>query len=87
MVKALALRYTVECVICYTIMPTNLAIDDRLIEEAQAVGGHKSKRAAVTTALEEYVQRHKQAEIIKLFGTIDFDPAWDYKAERKRRRK
>lgn len=70
-----------------TIMPTNLAIDDRLIEEAQAIGGHKSKRAAVTTALEEYVQRHKQAEIIKLFGTIDFDPAWDYKAERKRRRK
>jgi hypothetical protein len=68
-------------------MPTNLAIDDRLIEEAQAVGGHKSKKAAVTTALEEYVQRHKQAEIIKLFGKIDFDPVWDYKAERKRRRK
>lgn len=89
MVKSLALCHTVECVIFYTkgIMPTNLAIDDRLIEEAQAIGGHKSKRAAVTTALEEYVQRHKQAEIIKLFGTIDFDPAWDYKAERKRRRK
>jgi hypothetical protein len=66
-------------------MPTNLAIDDRLIEEAQAVGGHKSKKAAVTTALEEYVKRHKQAEIIKLFGTIDFDPAWSYKAARKRK--
>lgn len=68
-------------------MPTNLAIDDNLIKEAQAVGGHKSKKAAVTTALEEYVQRHKQAEIIKLFGTIDFDPKWDYKADRKRWRK
>jgi hypothetical protein len=68
-------------------MPTNLAIDDRLIEEARSIGGHKSKKAAVTTALEEYVQRHKQAEIIKLFGTIDFDPSWNYKADRKRRRK
>lgn len=68
-------------------MPTNLAIDDDLIREAQEVGGHKSKKAAVTTALEEYVQRHKQAEIIKYFGTIDFDPAWDYKTDRKRWRK
>lgn len=68
-------------------MPTNLAIDDRLIEEARAIGGHKSKKAAVTTALEEYVQRHKQAEIIKLFGTIDFDRSWNYKAARKRKRR
>jgi Arc/MetJ family transcription regulator len=68
-------------------MPTNLAIDDRLIEEARAIGGHKSKKAAVTTALEEYVQRHKQAEVLKYFGTVDFDPAWDYKADRKRWRK
>ncbi len=68
-------------------MATNLALDDRLIEEAQAIGGHKSKKAAVTTALQEYVQRHKQAEIIKLFGTIDFAPAWDYKTDRKRRPK
>lgn len=70
-----------------THMPTNLDIDDNLIKEAQTIGGHKSKRAAVTTALEEYVQRHKQAEIIKLFGTIDFDPAWDYKAARNRRQR
>lgn len=69
------------------LMPTNLAIDDNLIRDAQAVGGHKSKKAAVTTALEEYVQRHKQAEIIKYFGKIDFDPSWDYKADRKRWRK
>ncbi|HUY80112.1 MAG TPA: type II toxin-antitoxin system VapB family antitoxin [Acidobacteriaceae bacterium] len=68
-------------------MPTNLALDDNLIKEAQAIGGHKSKKAAVTTALEEYVQRHKQAEIIKYFGKIDFDPSWDYKADRRRWRK
>lgn len=67
-------------------MPTNLAIDDRLIAKAQQVGGHKSKKAAVTVALEEYVQRHKQAEILQLFGKIDFDPAWNYKNARKRQR-
>jgi hypothetical protein len=67
-------------------MPTNLAIDDKLIEEAQVLGHHKTKKAAVTAALDEYIRRHKQAELIKLFGTVDFDPGWDYKAARKRKR-
>lgn len=68
-------------------MPTNLALDDRLIEEARKVGGQKTKKAAVTAALEEYIRRHKQAEVIGLFGSIDYDPAYDYKAERTARRK
>ena len=59
---------------------------DQLIEEARTLGGHKTKNAAVTAALTEYVQRRKQAGIIKLFGTIDYDPAYDYKAERRRDR-
>jgi hypothetical protein len=67
-------------------MATNLALDDKLIEEARKIGKHKTKKAAVTAALEEYVQRHKQARIVELFGTIDFDPTYDYKAERKRKR-
>ncbi len=67
-------------------MATNLALDDKLIEAAQKLGGHKTKKAAVTAALDEYIRRHKQQEIISLFGTIDFDPDYDYKAERKRRR-
>ena len=67
-------------------MPTNLALDDKLIEEARRVGGHKSKKSAVTAALEEYVRRHKQLEIIKSFGTVDFDPGYDYKTERKSKR-
>jgi len=67
-------------------MPTNLAIDDRLIEEARKTGGHRTKKEAVTKALEEYVQRHKQASIIEAFGTVDFDPAYDYKAARRKRR-
>ncbi len=67
-------------------MPTNLAIDDNLIEEARALGRHKTKKAAVTAALDEYIRRHKQTEVTKLFGTIDFDPEWNYKAARKRKR-
>jgi len=66
-------------------MSTNLAIDD-LIEEARTLGHHKTKKAAVTAALDEYIRRHKQLEVTKLFGTIEFDPAWNYKAARKRKR-
>jgi hypothetical protein len=63
-------------------MPTNLAIDDHLIDEARRIGHHGTKKAAVTAALEEYINRRKQMEILKLFGTIDYDPAYDYKKVR-----
>lgn len=65
-------------------MPTNLAIDDRLIEEARRLSRHKTKKAVVTEALEEYIQRHKQVQIIELFHGIDFDPEYDYKEQRKK---
>jgi hypothetical protein len=65
-------------------MATNLALDDNLIEEARRAGGHKTKKAAVTAALDEYVRRHKQMKILDAFGTVDFDPTYDYKAERRR---
>ena len=68
-------------------MPTNLAIDDKLIEDARRIWGHKTKKEAVTTALSEYIRRHRQREIISLFGTLDWDPNYDYKAERKRKRR
>lgn len=63
-------------------MATNLAIDDTLIEEAKQIGHHKTKKAAVTVALQEYIQRHKQAEMVKLFGKIEFDKNYDYKKQR-----
>ena len=66
-------------------MPTNLAIDDSLIQEAVRIGHHKTKKAAVTIALHEYIQRRKQQEIVSLFGGIDYDPAYDYKEQRKRK--
>lgn len=64
-------------------MATNLAISDELIEEARRVGGHSTKKQAVTVALEEYVAHHKQLEILDLFGTIDFDKKYDYRRSRK----
>jgi Arc/MetJ family transcription regulator len=67
-------------------MPTNLDLDDQLIEEARRIGHHKTKKEAVTTALSEYIAHRKRLEILSSFGTIDFDPKYDYKAERRRRR-
>lgn len=66
-------------------MATNLAIDDRLIIEAQTIGGSKTKKAAVTEALREYIQRREQLQITSLFGKIDYDPDYDYKQTRSRR--
>ena len=63
-------------------MPTNLALDDTLIDEARRVGNHKTKKEAVTAALDQYIRWHKQQEILNLFGTIDFDPDYDYKKMR-----
>jgi len=66
-------------------MPTNLAIDHRLIAEAQKLEHHRTKKDAVNAALDEYVQRRMQDQILSLFGTIDYDRASDYKRERRKR--
>ncbi len=65
-------------------MPTNLAIEDNLIIEAKKIGNHKTKKSAVTEALKEYIRRRKQSEIKKMFGSVEFDKDYDYKASRKR---
>jgi len=66
-------------------MATNLAIDDGLILEAQRIGGHRTKKSAVTEALKEYIQRRKQLQITALFGKIDYAPEYDYKTLRHRK--
>ena len=66
-------------------MPTNLAIDNDLLNEAQKIGKHKTKKNTVNEALREYIERRKRKEIISLFGNVDIDPAYDYKKERQRR--
>jgi len=65
-------------------MPSNLAIDDKLLEEAQHIGGHRTKKETVNTALKEYIQRRKQREIIQLFGKIDIREDYNYKDTRSR---
>jgi hypothetical protein len=77
------LPHTSMCKILH--MATNLAIDDALLEEARRIGGQKTKRATVTQALNEYIQRRKQQRVVELFGKIDVDPKFDYKVQRRRR--
>ena len=67
-------------------MATNLALDDSLIEAARKIGGHKTKKEAVTSALTEYVKRRKRLRILDQFGTVEYDPRYDYKAERRKPR-
>ncbi len=66
-------------------MATNLAIDDKLIEEAKRIGRHKTKRETVTVALSEYIQKRRQHDMIEMFGKVDIDPNYDYKDQRRRR--
>lgn len=65
-------------------MATNLAIDPALIERALVVSGEKTKKAAVTRALQEFIARREQAGLLDLFGALDWDTGFDYKAERSR---
>lgn len=67
-------------------MPTNLALDDQLIEEARKVGGHPTKKAAVTNALKEYILRRKQKKVLDLFGALEWEAPYNYKKIRKRAR-
>jgi Arc/MetJ family transcription regulator len=66
-------------------MATNLAIDPKLLEEALRVSGERTKKEAVTKALKEFIARRKQRRLLDLFGQLDWDPDYDYKAERTRK--
>ena len=66
-------------------MPTNLKLDDKLIDKALKLGPFKTKQQAVNSALEEFVHRRERLRILELEGKIDFDPTWDYKKMRRGR--
>lgn len=66
-------------------MATNLSLDPRLIERAVKVSGERTKKAAVTRALEEFIARRGQKRLVELMGKLDWDKSFDYKAERSRR--
>jgi Bacterial antitoxin of type II TA system, VapB len=67
-------------------MATNLGIDEKLLSEAKQIGGEKTKKSTVNSALREYIQRRRQLKALELMGTIDFAPGYDYKRERRRKR-
>jgi len=65
-------------------MATNLSIEPELLEKALRVSGEKTKKAAVTKALEEFIARREQQKLLELFGRLEWNPDFDYKAERSR---
>ena len=65
-------------------MATNLSIDPDLLNEALRVSGERTKKAAVTRALEEFIARRRQKRLLKLFGKLEWNPDFDYKKERSR---
>jgi hypothetical protein len=62
-------------------MAIHLTIDESLVEEARAIGDHPTNLEAVIAALQEYIMRYKQLRIINLFGTIEYEPDYDYKEQ------
>jgi Arc/MetJ family transcription regulator len=66
-------------------MATNLSLDPALLERAVKVGGERTKKAAVTRALQEYVARRTQKRLAELMGKLEWDASFDYKSERSRR--
>ncbi len=66
-------------------MSTNLSLDPELLERALEVSGERTKKAAVTRALQEFIARRKQKALLELMGKLEWDASFDYKAERSRR--
>jgi Arc/MetJ family transcription regulator len=64
---------------------TNIQIDNELVKKAMKLGGSRTKREAVNKALAEFVQRREQQRILEMFGTVDYDPEYDYKLQRSRK--
>jgi hypothetical protein len=65
-------------------MATNLSLDPKLLEKALEVSGEKTKKAAVTRALKEFISRREQPRILKLFGTLEWAEEYNFKKERSR---
>jgi hypothetical protein len=66
-------------------MATNLSIDPKLIERALEVSGERTKKAAVTKALKEFIARREQVRIVELFRSLAWKTGYDYKSDRSRR--
>lgn len=77
------IRFDVHIRLCNDLhMATNIELNEKLLTKAMKLGGMKTKKEAVNEALAEYVQRREQLEITELFGKVEFDETFDYKAQR-----
>ena len=65
-------------------MATNLSLDPALVEQALQVSGERTKKAAVTMALQEFIARRRQKRLVELMGKLEWEPGYDYKRERSR---
>jgi hypothetical protein len=65
-------------------LATNLSIDPELIERTLELSGERTKKAAVTKALQEFVARRRQKRLLTLMGKLEWDASYDYKAGRER---
>jgi hypothetical protein len=65
---------------------TKFTIGKKLVEQARRIGNHKTAKEAITAALQEYIRFSRQWRILDDFGAVDFDPTYNYKAERRRKR-
>lgn len=65
-------------------MVTNIDLDENLLSEAQELGGHRTKKAAVQAALEAYVKQRKALRILEMFGKVEFHAGYDHKSHRSR---
>ena len=66
-------------------MATNIELDSGLMERALSLAEKKTKKAVVNEALAEYVRHREQLKVLEVFGTVEMDPDYDYKAQRKSR--
>lgn len=66
-------------------MATNLALDPELLDRALEVSGERTKKAAVTLALREFIARREQRRVLDLMGKLEWDASYDYKRERSRK--
>lgn len=67
-------------------MATNLDLDPKLVDEALRVGKHRTKKEAITAALNEYIHRRRRLKVLELFGAIHFDPRYNHKTDRRSKR-
>ena len=63
---------------------TNVSIDEDLVRQVLELSGERTKKAAVTKALQEFIARRPQRGLFDLFGKLEWDSSYDHKAKRSR---